>query len=209
MKGTKYKILDKSRELFNEFGFSQVTIRMIAKELNMSSGNLNYHFRKREEILEALYFEMVAVFDERVNTIHDQAISLPFMLSSVQVSMQRMVEYRFFWTDLYHLQKSNEKIKAHFESIKKERIKGYQFLFEYFIKRNILKKPTFSNEYNQLIERMLDYSNTWLYASALYDNNNSTDDIIERSSFHLLSMLYPYLTSQSKGEFRKMQAHFF
>ena len=62
----KKLILEAARTLFNERGYSQVTIRMIAVKLNMSSGNLNYHYKKREDIFEALYFEMVSEFDERI-----------------------------------------------------------------------------------------------------------------------------------------------
>ena len=58
MSKKKKLILEAARTLFNERGYSQVTIRMIALELNMSSGNLNYHFKKREDIFETLYFEI-------------------------------------------------------------------------------------------------------------------------------------------------------
>ena len=49
MSKTKQKILDVSKGLFNAKGFSNVTIRMIAQELNMSSGNLNYHLKKERK----------------------------------------------------------------------------------------------------------------------------------------------------------------
>jgi len=38
---------------------------MIAMELGMSSVNLNYHYKKREDILESFYFEIVKSFDKR------------------------------------------------------------------------------------------------------------------------------------------------
>ena len=53
MKNTRKNILNASKVLFNELGYSQVTIRMIALQLNMSSGNLNYHFKKRENIVKS------------------------------------------------------------------------------------------------------------------------------------------------------------
>ena len=48
---------------------------MIAVELKISSGNLNYHFKNREDVLEALYFEMVSEFDSRVNQLGETEIS--------------------------------------------------------------------------------------------------------------------------------------
>ena len=134
MNKTKKNILDTARRLFNDLGYSNVTIRMVANELNMSSGNLNYHCRKREDILEALYFEMVEVFDARVKALDDKIISLKYIQTTVESSMIRMIDYRFFWTDLYFLLKSNQKIRTHFEEAKMERTAGYTFLFNFLIK---------------------------------------------------------------------------
>lgn len=202
MKKTKRNILDTSRRLFNDLGYSHVTIRMIASELNMSSGNLNYHFRKREDILEALYFEMVEVFDSRVKELSDKAISLKYVQKTVESSMDRMIDYRFFWTDLYFLLKSNKKIRTHFEQARIERQNGYRFLFDFLINANILKKPSFTEEHSILIERMIDYSNTWLYASLLYRIKSNSVDVIKDFSFRLLSMIYPYLTDEGQKKFR-------
>ncbi|MEZ5024061.1 MAG: TetR/AcrR family transcriptional regulator [Chitinophagales bacterium] len=81
---------------FNEKGYSQVTIRMIALKVNMSSGNLNYHYKKREDIFEALYFDMVAAFDERINRLADTEISIEQIKIDVERSMRRMLDYTFF-----------------------------------------------------------------------------------------------------------------
>lgn len=204
MNKTKKKILDTSRRLFNDLGYSNVTIRMVANELNMSSGNLNYHFRKREDILETLYFEMVKVFDARVKELDDKVISLKYIQTTIESSMMRMIEYRFFWTDLYFLLKTNQKIRTHFEKAKIERTTGYKFVFSFLIKANILKKPSFAEEHSLLIERMIDYSNTWLYASLVYRIRTNDVDLTKESSFQLLSMIYPYLTNRGEKDFRAM-----
>jgi len=209
MKNAKQKILDTSRHLFNDLGFSQVTIRMIANKLDISSGNLNYHFRKREDILEALYFEMVEVFDQRIERLGDKEISLKLMQADIQASMQRMVDYRFFWTDLYYLLKANEEVKNHFMAVKTERVNGYKVVFEVLINQKILKKPSFAQEYLFLIDRMIDYSNTWLYASTLYENKKSTKEVVEMASFQLLAMLYPYLTNAGQKDFKTLFPGFY
>ncbi|OJJ17012.1 hypothetical protein BKI52_30305 [marine bacterium AO1-C] len=204
MENIKQNILDASRKLFNEAGFSQVTIRMIANKLEISSGNLNYHFRKREDILEALYFEMVAIFDERVQRLGDQPISLKLMKADIQTSMKRMVDYRFFWSDLYYLLKSNDKIKHHFIKVKADRINGYKMVFDFLMDLKTLKKPSFAQEYPFLIDRMIDYSNTWLYASELYEVKKNSVETVEVASFQLLSMLYPYLTASGHQDFQNL-----
>lgn len=115
MKNTRDKILNAARNLFNKQAYSNVTIRMIAKELQISSGNLNYHFKKKEEILEALYFEMVAEFDARVENLNKTEFDLETVYHDIKISMERMLYYSFFWTDLYNLLRANKKIKKHFK----------------------------------------------------------------------------------------------
>jgi len=204
MKNTKQRILDASRKMFNEKGYSQVTIRMIALELEMSSGNLNYHFKKREDILEALYFEMAEAFDNRIEALNGQAISIEYMQLEIQDSLKKMLKYRFFWTDLYNLLKLSKKINTHFNKVRKERIKGYQLVFESLIRQGALKKPSFENEYLFLIERMIHYSNTCLYASGLYEKKGKRSTFIEDSSFHLLAMLFPYFLIGGRRVFKRI-----
>ena len=54
---TRKEILEMSRMLFNERGFNDVSIRDIATALGISNGNLTYHFKRKEEIVEALLAE--------------------------------------------------------------------------------------------------------------------------------------------------------
>lgn len=52
---TRDLILDISLQLLNERGESQLTSVDIAHEMNISPGNLYYHFKGKEEIVEELY----------------------------------------------------------------------------------------------------------------------------------------------------------
>ena len=130
MSKTKEKILLASKSLFNKEGYGSVTIRMIALELSMSSGNLNYHFRKKEEILESLYFDMVTEFDRRIAELGTVELSLESIKADIESSMERMLDYGFFWTDLYNLLRSNQKLATHFQSVYEKRVAGYRFMFK-------------------------------------------------------------------------------
>ncbi|WP_117885306.1 TetR/AcrR family transcriptional regulator [Aureibaculum luteum] len=196
-------ILSASRKLFNNFGYGNVTIRMIALELKISSGNLNYHFKKREDILEALYFEMVAEFDSRIKHLEERELTLKTIKEDILLSMLRMSKYHFFWTDIYNLLRLNDKIKSHFEEVYKTRFKGYNFLLNTLIEKGIIITFEFSKERQCLIERMIGFSNTWLYNSILYQNEIN-QSYIESQSDSLMLMLYPYLTEFGKSEFKAL-----
>ena len=57
----KKLILDTARKLFNEQGLSNVTIRKIAQEMKISSGNLTYHFQKREELVQSIFEDLESI----------------------------------------------------------------------------------------------------------------------------------------------------
>lgn len=50
----KAEILSQARSLFNTHGFMNVSMRDIADSLNISVGNLTYHYRRKEELIMAV-----------------------------------------------------------------------------------------------------------------------------------------------------------
>lgn len=200
----KKLILEAARVLFNEKGYHQVTIRMIALKLGMSSGNLNYHYKKREDIFEALYFEMVSEFDERVSNLAETKISLGQIRNDIDRSMRRMVDYNFFWTDLYNLLNVSDKVKKHFQEVYRNRINGCFLLFTKMINEDLMREPSFKLEHSLLAERMVNHGNTWLYSTRLYIENFNTEEGINYQVDLLLSMFFPFLTSIGEEEFKKV-----
>ncbi|NQX92068.1 MAG: TetR family transcriptional regulator [Flavobacteriales bacterium] len=197
MKNTKSRILDTARIMFNIHGYSNVTIRMIASEMGISSGNLNYHYKTREEILESLYFEMVDVFDQRVNALGEEQITFGSIERDITNSLQRMVDYKFIWTDLFNLTRLNKEIRSHFEIAQGKRKQGYSFLLKYLKEKGWLRDSEYEKEHVFLADIMIGFSNTWIYNSAVYSNKLDSEYLATQTRM-MLSMLYPYLTEVGK-----------
>lgn len=58
MKNTKQKIQDTAIELFNEKGYSNVSLREIAKKVGTTIGNLTYHYKRKEDLIIAIVSDL-------------------------------------------------------------------------------------------------------------------------------------------------------
>ena len=119
-----------------------------------------------------------------------------------------MIDYRFFWTDLYNLLRLNHKIKEHFLKVYDERKNGTRYLFEVLQSMNLMNKFKFKKESDFLIERMITYSNTWLYNSFIYDVEIN-EKYVESHAEKLIGMLYPYFTEKGKNQFKDVFTELF
>ena len=56
-KDIKNEIISAARELFSINGYNAVTMRDVADALGISVGNLTYHFKKKEDLIEAVIID--------------------------------------------------------------------------------------------------------------------------------------------------------
>ncbi|MFO1415435.1 MAG: TetR/AcrR family transcriptional regulator [Burkholderiales bacterium] len=107
---TRERILETSLALFNRLGEPNVTTADIADEMNISPGNLYYHFRNKDDIIADLFAlhesavtPLLAVPDTPPPGVED----LWFML---HVAFEKMREYRFLYRDLDEITSRNRKL---------------------------------------------------------------------------------------------------
>ena len=95
MGDTRQRILDTARGLFNEAGVARVGVREIARALEMSPGNLAYHFATKDELVAALVKELQArvIADDGAGMTAEP--SLAGFYRAVLAAMRDMLAYRF------------------------------------------------------------------------------------------------------------------
>lgn len=125
MSKTKERILEKALELLNERGVAQVSIRGIGDQLNMTPGNLSYHYANVDVIVEALYFRLVEELDalilESMQLAQLQGIDLPFTYHSIERTFAIFQRYKFLMLDFADIMRRHERLKQHFRELAKVR----------------------------------------------------------------------------------------
>jgi AcrR family transcriptional regulator len=116
---TRDRILDVSLAMFNERGEPNVTTNHIADELEISPGNLYYHFRNKDDIVENLFARYEAGMDGALTTAEDRLPSLEDIWMQLHQVFEVMWQYRFIYRDLVDLTSRNRKLRLHFARILK------------------------------------------------------------------------------------------
>jgi AcrR family transcriptional regulator len=204
MSTTKKKILNASRKLFNQQGLAAVSQRTIATNLKISPGNLTYHFKKRSEIIEELYFELVEKLDHAFLNIEMGKGLISGLYQLTHKSMENLFEYRFMMLDFIQVMREFPTIKKHYLKLMTQREDQIQMFFQMLIQSGLMRKEEIINEYQNLIRRMMILGDFWL-ASAEINREKMDKKQVEKYLEITIQVIYPYLTTKGKKEYRKVE----
>ena len=202
MKKTKERILATALHLFNERGIASVTLRTIAQEMGISQGNLNYHFKKRDDILEALYLQLVAKMDANVANFQVTAINLQFFFDLSKMMMLQFYEYRFFMLDFVQIMRNNQVINQHYTQLTQLREMQFLGLFQLWIEAGFMRPEAFENEYKNLYVRMNILGDFWL--STAFIQQDLSEASIDKYAAIIFENIYPYLTLTGQDAFQNL-----
>lgn len=198
MNETKHKILIKSLKLFNSTGTSNVSLRNIADEVGISVGNLQYHFKKREDIIEALYFELVGKMDT-IFFVPKEDLLKSFLNISKEI-ITTLYGYNFFLLDFVTITRKNHKIKSHYSELSKRRELESLKMVSVLINNNLFREELLKNEYRSLFKRIEIISNFW-FSSVLIQADVLSKESIQEYSILISQSIYPYLTDEGRNQY--------
>ncbi|MFJ7882544.1 TetR/AcrR family transcriptional regulator [Pseudomonas sp. NPDC096917] len=135
---TSQRIVNTSLELFNQLGERSVSTNHIAAHMEISPGNLYYHFANKQAIIWVLFEEyetLVLGFlhppEGRVPAISDKRDYLKHLLNA-------MWRYRFFYRDIEHLLQSDAELAVRYRRFYEQCLRQGQAIYTGFVKAGIL-----------------------------------------------------------------------
>ena len=207
---TRARILDGSLKLFNERGEPNVTTGTIAAELGISPGNLYYHFRNKDEIVEELF----ARFEERIDVqpaapvggaeaIEDLWLYLHLMLEGVR-------DYRFLYRNLDELTLRNRRLREHFNRIVDRKLEAVATLCTELVRVRAMRATP--AEIRTLAGNVLVVSTYWLNYQALRARRGpwraDADADLGEAAFQVMALVAPYLAGEARRHFDRLSRHY-
>ena len=200
---TRARVLAESLRLFNEVGEAHVTTGTVAAALGMSPGNLYYHFRNKDQIVEELF----ARFEERVGVqprhdagpaelIEDLWLYLHLMLESIW-------EYRFLYRNLDDLLARNKRLRDRFNRILDGKQATVVALCEGLVAAGAMRAS--ASEISALARNVLVVATYWLNFQALRaPRASSPSGDIGEGAYQVMALVAPYLVGAARSHLDRL-----
>jgi AcrR family transcriptional regulator len=189
---TKVKILNTARDLFNKEGYNRVSMRDIAAALDMSVGNLTYHFKKKEDLVEAIVLQ------------NHMAYVIPQPASSIEELDELFKRKRVHHKDnayYYRHYKQLSRISIIIKDVQQEATYDFYHAlkktFENLQANGLMQKESIPNQYDSLIQIIM--------ASNVYGAPEVTGFEKRPLVETYWNVIHFFLTDKGKDDYHKMR----
>ncbi len=195
---TKEKILQASLLLFNEEGEPNVTTVDIANELEISPGNLYYHFKGKEIIIETLFARFENSFAEILHAPIKKELKVDDSWYYLHVVFEEIYHYRFIYHNINELLFRYASLGKKFRRLLNIKFQTARTVISSLRDVDILVID--QKDIDILVSNIVMTVTYWIAYSILCDEKQDEKTIINKGVFQVLSLISPYL-GEGKKEF--------
>ena len=201
---TRDRILHTSLMLFNEEGEASTTTVDIANELDISPGNLYYHFKGKDSILAELFGQYEHSLSEILAAPVAGQLSVEDNWFYLYVVFEEMYSYRFLYHNLNNLMERYPDFQKRFRRIMRMKADALHAVW------NALSHDAQVNastaEVAALVDNMVLLLTYWLTFSELRHQTRDSALVIHQGVYQLLTMISPYLGDQQREFYLQVQS---
>lgn len=192
-------ILDVSLGMFNDEGEANLSAVDIANELDISPGNLYYHFKGKEEIVAALYGQ----FESGVTTILDDTREAGDTLEEhwlhLYVLLEHLYHYRFFFRNTTDLLLKYSGIENRFRRLLEQQYQSIRTMLGQLLNgQNIDDKGLDYVLVDELADNMMLIYTHWFEFQSLRKRVLSQHSFIQSAILQIMTLLMPYMGDQQR-----------
>jgi AcrR family transcriptional regulator len=156
------RILDTALALFNAAGTAPVSTNHIAAAASISSGNLYYHFRNKEQIVQALFERLFEAYERVFALPEDRAPTIADLRRLVRVNFDLLWDYRFAYRELAALLRRDEVLRERWLEVRQRGYTGFRELIAAFVTAGVVSAPADTAAIERLADLCWLISEFWL-----------------------------------------------
>ena len=187
---TRQRILDASLAMFNAQGEPNVTTNHIADELEISPGNLYYHFRNKDDIIEHLFSRYEERIDAALTAPEGRLPGLEDIWLQLHLVFECIWDYRFLYRDLANILSRNRRLRIRFARILRRADEQAHDVMRGLLQNGVMRAS--ADELDAAATNVLVIATFWLnYASARGDKDEQAS--IRAGIVQVMMLLAPFL----------------
>lgn len=203
---TAERILEVTLSLFNRFGEPNVSTTLISAELNISPGNLYYHYPAKDELINALFDRFERALNDLLNA-GDDVRNVEDAWFFMHTLFELIWEYRFLYRDLNDLLSKNRRLETHFQLILKNKTRAVKALLDGMRRSGALQID--SREMEATATSMVVVLTYWLSFEYVRDPRKALEPsnaqaALLRGAQHVLNLMAPYLEIDQRSHLLKL-----
>jgi len=195
---TRERILETAFELFNRFGEPHITTADIAGEMEISPGNLYYHFRNKDEIIAELF----AAFERRLDAFfalpNDRVASVEDLWLLLHLLFEAMWDYRFLFRDLDEILSRSRKLASRFALIMRRGSRTVIELCRGLVAAGSMRAS--EREIAALAENVGLVATYWIsYQKMSAAGERAAESVsLDRAAYQVLALIAPFLRGDAR-----------
>ncbi|HEX7111817.1 MAG TPA: TetR/AcrR family transcriptional regulator [Mizugakiibacter sp.] len=200
---TRERILDASLGMFNAQGEPNVTTNHIADELGISPGNLYYHFRNKEDIVEQLFMRYEQRMDDALLAPQERLPDLEDVWLQLHLVFECMWEYRFLYRDLVDILTRNRKLRLRFVRVLERAGDSARRAMHGLVRAGVMRAS--AEEIEALVENILLVATFWLdYDAVRRGGGPGAQRELARGIYQVMLLLAPFLRDEERAHLGRL-----
>jgi AcrR family transcriptional regulator len=200
---TAERILEVSLDLFNRFGEPNVSTTLISAELNISPGNLYYHYPAKDELINALFDRYESALNELLGA-SDGVRNVEDAWFFMHTLFELIWTYRFLYRDLNDLLSKNRRLETHFQGVLKNKTRAMRELLNGLSRAGAMEID--ARQIEPTAADMVVLTTYWLSFEYVRDPRRALEPegaqkALLRGAHHVLNLLVPYLAAGQRAHF--------
>ena len=200
---TRERVLETSLRLFNEFGEPNVTTTTISDEMEISPGNLYYHFRNKDQIVNDIFAQFERELQAMLAVPAQRAVTVEDIWLYLHVLFEHIWKFRFFYRDLSDLLSRNRLLEVHFKQLLQDKIRVTLQIMRGLEAAGEVDAG--DHDLDALATNMMVVATYWLsFAYVRNPRNFIASEVLGDGAYQVMSLLAPFLRRDGSELIRRL-----
>lgn len=195
----KQRIVDRALELFNQHGLERVGIRELARDLDLSPGNLTYHFARKEDLIVAIAARFSADNSE-ILTPQATAPTFGAFVELLRPVFRNQYRYRCLSLNVVNVLDEYPDFAPRYRTTQALRRAQFEQWLQQLQAAQRLRSDLTSRELDWLVSYCATFGRNWMLDYWIFRRDQPIEQAIGHSLSVLATAFLPYANTTGRGE---------